>query len=313
LWVGGLRIGAGYNRPVLEDAILPAIAARLTAALAPPSMPLLPLLVDGFAAGWVDHARAERLAGFGAVFAAEGRTLTFVRALDQPAARTEALAQVAQALAAEGALSAWRDERYAVARRFAGPPAFLLERAAARYFGVRTFAAHVNGLVRGAGGTTMWVARRAPTKAIDPGQLDNLVGGGIAAGTTVAATVVKEAREEAGIPATLASQALACAALHVCRAQPDGLQRETIFAHDLWLPADFVPAGEDGEVVEHRRLDLTATARVIGNSEGANLVTADASLVILDALIRHGAIRADAPEFLALDALRHPPDVAAAG
>jgi 8-oxo-dGTP pyrophosphatase MutT (NUDIX family) len=311
--VGGLRIGAGYNRPVLEDAILPAIAAWLTAALAPPSMPLLPLLVDGFAAGWVDRARAERLAGFGSVFALDGRALTFVRALDQPAARTEALAQVAQALAAEGALSAWRDERYAAARRFAGPPAFLLERAAARYFGIRTFAAHVNGLVRGADGTTMWVARRAPTKAIDPGQLDNLVGGGIAAGTSVAATVVREAREEAGIPPALAARALPCAALHVCRAQPDGLQRETIFAHDLWLPAEFVPAGEDGEAVEHRRVDLAAAARLIGLRDGADLVTADASLVVLDALIRHGAIRADAPEFLALDALRHPPDVAAAG
>ena len=47
----------------------------------------------------------------------------------------------------------------------------------------------------------MWIARRSPTKAIDPDLLDNLVGGGIAAGQSVPTTVVKEAWEEAGIPA----------------------------------------------------------------------------------------------------------------
>ena len=302
---------------MLDDAILPAIAARLTAALAPPTLPLVPLVVDGFAAGWLDPPRAERAAAFRSVFVRDRRGLAFASALDRADDRSAALAEVARALAAEGALSAWRDERYAVARAFGAPPSFLVERAAARYFGVRTFAAHVNGLTgepgAGAAGMTMWLARRAPTKAIDPGQLDNLVGGGIAAGMTVAATVVKEAREEAGIPAGRSRAAKACGALHLCRAQPDGLQRETIFVHDLWLPADFLPAGEDGEVVEHRRVGLGEAARLIGLREGPDLVTADASLVVLDALLRHGAIPADAPAYLALDALRHPADVEAPG
>jgi len=39
---------------------------------------------------------------------------------------------VARTLAAEGALSAWRNERYAVAAAPGAPPWFLLERAAAR-------------------------------------------------------------------------------------------------------------------------------------------------------------------------------------
>ncbi len=43
----------------------------------------------------------------------------------------------------------------------------------------------------------MWIARRSPTKPIDPGMLDNLVGGGLAAGLTVAQTLVKEGWEEA--------------------------------------------------------------------------------------------------------------------
>jgi 8-oxo-dGTP pyrophosphatase MutT (NUDIX family) len=312
-----LERGLGLQCPVLDPAILPAIAARLTAALAPPAHPLTPLVVDGQAAGWLDAARAERLAAFGAVFGLTRGALRFVPAVDRADDRTAAVAEVARTLAAEGALSAWRDERYAVAPAFGAPPWFLLERAAARYFGVRTFAAHVNGLVRaidtGAGGSTMWFARRAPTKAIDPGQLDNLVGGGIAAGMTVAATVQKEAREEAGIPSALSVEARGCGAVHLCRAQPDGLQRETIFVHDLWLPGDFVPAGEDGEVVEHRRVDLAEAARLVSLREGPDLVTADASLVVLDALLRHGEIAADVAAYLALDALRHPPDVATTG
>ena len=48
-------------------------------------------------------------------------------------------------------------------------PVFELERAAARYFGVHTYAAHVNGLVRGERRRRMWLARRSATKAIDPG------------------------------------------------------------------------------------------------------------------------------------------------
>ena len=134
---------------------------------------------------------------------------------------------VARALAAEGALSAWRNERYEVRATGATPPAFLLERAAARYFGVRTRAVHVNGLVDTDPGAAMWIARRSATKAIDPGRLDNLVGGGLAAGTTVRGTLVKEAWEEAGIDAAPASRATEASVLRIRRLQPDGLQHET--------------------------------------------------------------------------------------
>jgi hypothetical protein len=94
--------------------------------------------------------------------------------------------------------------------------------------------------------------------------------------------------------------------VHICRPQPDGLQRETIFVHDLPLPPDFVPAGQDGEVVEHRLVTLDEAARLVTNGEGADVVTADASLVIVDCLLRRGLIAPDVPGYLALDALRHP-------
>ncbi len=120
--------------------------------------------------------------------------------------------------------------------------------------------------------------------------LDNLVGGGISAGQSVAETVVKEAFEEAGIDASLAARARPAGTVDICRAQPDGLQRETIFVHDLWLPADFTPVCIDGEAVLHRLVELPEAARLIGNADGRDVATADSSLVILDCLLRHGAI-----------------------
>src|SRR5262249_1452376 len=131
---------------MIEAGIVAAIRARLTTALAPPPEDLRPLRVDGHIAGWVDARRATRVLRFVDVFRDDGRGIAFAAALDTAAARTRALDRVTRTLAAEGALSAWRDERYAVATEFGASPWFELERAAARYFGVRTFAAHVNGV-----------------------------------------------------------------------------------------------------------------------------------------------------------------------
>src|SRR4051794_16908072 len=104
----------------------------------------------------------------------------------------------------------------------------------------------------------LWFARRSAAKAIDAGMLDNLVGGGIAAGETVARTVVREAWEEAGIAASIAVTARPVGALHVRRPQDDGLHDEVIFAHDLELAGDFAPDNQDGEATDHRRVDLDA-------------------------------------------------------
>lgn len=278
---------------MIDVATLERIRTRLQRVLAAPVDTYVPLRVDGNVVGWVGRERSRRLAGFADVFRVGGDGLAFVPALRDARERSAALAGVTACLAREGALTAWRDEQYAVAPALGAPPWFTLERAAARYFGVHTWAAHVNGLVRDGVGARMWLARRSATKAIDPGMLDNLVGGGIAAGATVAGTVVKESWEEAGIAPALAATARPAGALHIRREQPDGLQWETIHAHDLWLPADFVPVNQDGEAVEHRRVSLTTAANLIAVDDGPDTVTADASLVVFDCLLRQRAVDTD--------------------
>ena len=60
--------------------------------------------------------------------------------------------------------------------------------------------------------------------------------------------------------------------------------------HDLWLPGDFAPANQDGEAIEHRLVAMDDAARLDrARPEGPDEVTADASLVVLDFLLRHGA------------------------
>lgn len=280
---------------MIEAGILPALHARLSKALAAPALALVRFEVDGALVGELTPARARRLAAFSDVFVTDARRATLVPGCASPGVRTAAIDRVARTLAAEGALSAWRDERYEVRASDGAPPAFLLERAAARYFGIRTHAVHVNGIVDAESGAAMWIARRSPTKAIDPGMLDNLVGGGIAAGTTVAQTLTKEAWEEAGIDAATASSAKPADTIHVRRLQPDGLQHETIHVHDLWLPRTFVPSNQDGEVVEHRLVPLVDLPDLLVHDDGPDALTADASLVVLDALLRLGVVDADDP------------------
>jgi len=294
------RIGDAY---VIDNIAQSNILARLGQTLAGPVRIRLPLRMDSDVVGWIDPVRAARLQGFSEVFSVDDHGVSFVPALHDENSRSEAMAIVTATLAAEGALTKWRNELYAAAPSFGAPPWFRLERAAARYFGVHTWAVHINGVVRGPAGPQMWFARRSADKAIDPNQLDNLVGGGIAAGTTILATLAKEAWEESGIPGELAAQSLLAGTVHLWREQPDGLQSETIFVHDLWLPEEFVPANQDGEANDHRRVTLTEAARIIALTDGPDVVTADASLVVLDFLLRQGVIDPASPACIRLKQL----------
>ena len=290
---------------MIEPTILAAIEARLRSARALPPGNYRPFVVAGVPIGRIDDVRATRLAAFD-VFTI-GDEVRLEPRLHDAGARTAVLADVAAALRRDGELPAWRDESFAIAARFGEAPLFTIERGAARYFGLATYAVHVSGVVPGADARAprIWFARRSATKAVDPGLLDNLVAGGVAAGYRLDETLVKEACEEAGIPAALARTARPAGIVHAVKPMFDGLQRELLFVHDLALPRDFVPANQDGEAVEHRLVDLSEAAATIAATHGPNETTPAASLVVLDYLIRHGHVAADDPLYVRLDALLH--------
>ncbi|THF65532.1 NUDIX domain-containing protein [Pseudothauera nasutitermitis] len=155
-----------------------------------------------------------------------------------------------EALRAEGWFRAWRDEDYDVRLGAAdgqAPRLCRLERGAFRRYGLRSRAVHVNALTPDG---RMWIARRAASKAVDPGRLDNLVGGGMASGEAPADTLLRECAEEAGIPAELAAQARPTATLHACRMEDDGIHDEWLHVWRLDVPESFEPRNCDGEVAE---------------------------------------------------------------
>ncbi len=242
---------------------------------------LRPWIVSGQAVGWLDHERAALLTRWPQWFEVGAGQVDLRDTLDTAAARTAALAEVIARLADDGHIRGWRDERFTVDTGWGTPPLALIERAAARFFGIRTYAAHMNGIID-APEATLWLARRAESKPIDPGMWDNLVAGGIGHGFDARSALRKECWEEAGIDAGLAAGLVERGTLDVLRAAPEGIQNETLFVFDLTLPADFLPVNQDGEVVGHLRASVDTALDIMADCA----MTVDATLVTLDALQR---------------------------
>ncbi|GAB3626577.1 NUDIX hydrolase [Pandoraea terrae] len=265
----------------------------------------VPLVIGAQRFGWIRRRDVEHLRRWPDVFEISSLAVRIHPRHDSCEARTAALEPVIAALHAEGVIVGWRNERYAIRQRLYDAPLAWIERAAARFFGTRTFAVHVNGFVpaRVTGeAPQLWIARRSVLKSTDPGCLDNAVGGGIGDGYGVGDTLVKECWEEAGIPAPLAREATPGRTLHVLAEIPEGVQAEQIFVYDLALPASFVPANQDGEASAHWLCSAGNVRDVI--ARGA--MTVDASLVSLDFLMREGVVREH--ECAGMAALFHPPE-----
>jgi len=259
-------------------------------------LPVLPFYVREHVVGWLRPSFADLLRRWPHVFEVNDAFVGLRVQPDTAAARSAAVAEVMRDLHRDGVLTGWRDELVSVSHHYAAPELFRIERAACRHFGLLAFGAHLNGLVRRGGLPYAWIARRSVDKPIDPGKLDNLVGGRIAAGLTVDETLRKEAWEEAGIPPALLGGLNCLGAVRVEYSVPEGLHREILFVHDLWLPEDFKPVNQDGEVAEIRCMSLEDVVTSLLAGE----FTLDAGAVTIDGLLRLGAVIPEDPQYLDL-------------
>jgi len=149
---------------------------------------------------------------------------------------------------------------------------------------------HVNGLVRGAGGLRLWVARRAADKLLDPGKLDHVVAGGVPAGLTPDETLVKEAGEEAAIDAELARQARHVGLICYAMERFEGLRRDRLHCYDLVLPEAFQPDAADGEVAG---FELWPIERVMATVRETDEFKFNVNLVLIDLFLREGLVVGD--------------------
>jgi 8-oxo-dGTP pyrophosphatase MutT (NUDIX family) len=199
---------------------------------------------------------------------------------------------IGRSLAEQGVLG-WRDEAFDVRAEPGGPVLAQLDRGALPAFGVWAEGVHVNGLVRGADGLRVWVGRRAAEKAIDPGKLDHIVAGGIPAGLSAMQALVKEAAEEAGVPAALAAAAVPVGRVGYTMERLEGLRRDLLYCYDLTLPPEFVPIPTDGEVAA---FELWPLRRVYETVAGTDDFKFNVNLVLIDQFLRIGLIDPESAE-----------------
>ncbi len=257
-----------------------------------------PFEVAGQQVGRVRTEFATRLAAFPEVFTVKDDRVALDHRLADAATRTRVLREVTGQLAAAGALPAPRGEHYPVVTEWGQPPLLVIDRELVSAFGLRAFGVHVNGVVRSADGMKLWIGRRAPDKSVEPNKLDNMVAGGQPVGLSLADNLVKEAAEEAAIPAQLARRAVPVGAIRYCMEGRLGLKPDTLFVYDLEVPADFVPHNTDGEIAEFTLMAVEEVAELVRTTEAFKF---NVALVLIDFLIRTGRLSPDTePDYLAL-------------
>ena len=255
----------------------------------------LPFRVDGVGVGYVTPQFAARLREFSGVIRIAEDAVSLDDSLGGFDERTAAVDAVLRRLEAEGLITGWRDEPYPVGTSFRAPAFFNMERAGVPLFGVVGYGVHMNGFVRDGDDRKMWIGRRSPDKRSAPGKLDQLVAGGQPAGLSLAENLIKEAAEEAAIPAELAARAVAAGAVTDCVERPEGLRRDVLFVYDLELPAGFRPRNTDGEVADFH---LWPMQRVLETVRDGDAFKFNCALVVIDFLIRHGYIQPDHPDYM---------------
>lgn len=224
-------------------------------------------------------------------------------ALNTPAARGDALNQLAIRLHQHGLIAHWYDEQVAVLTDWGQPPLATASRASIGFLGIKAFGVHLNAYHGHANQMQLWMARRASHLANFPNQYDHLVAGGVAAGDSILGTLIKEAQEEAGMPMPLsqAAQPVGVIQYHLMRG---GYSRQdTVFVYDLAMDrhgaTNFVPVNEDGHVASFARYPVDEVIQLVAKTDK---VKSNVNLVLIDFFLRHGMIAADNPAFVALHA-----------
>jgi 8-oxo-dGTP pyrophosphatase MutT (NUDIX family) len=203
------------------------------------------------------------------------------------------------ALRQKGLIPGWRNEMHTL-YDLNGLTLCCVERALFKVLGLCSQAIHVhaeteNGMI--------WLGVRSPTKHENPGMLDNLTAGGIAANESIAQSITRELQEEAGledlsnlsssIPKTgfidlntlLRSQVTDeqwhSSSIRVSRPIEMGWHHELMILCHLRMKNSWTPNNQDGEVAGFQLISPTECIKAVNNLE----FTPDAALATALALV----------------------------
>jgi len=257
----------------------------------------LPFYIETTRLGWIKPAFVAHLKKWQQVFVCESDRVSLNPTLSTYQQRSEAVAPIFQGLHQQGVIDTWVGEAYPVTVDYDLPALMEIERAAAYYMGINSYGVHVNGLVKKAGQTYVWVATRARDKPFFPGKLDQIVAGGQPVGVGILDNVIKEAKEEADMPARIATTAQAHGRLDYCMDISRGLEIAGIYVYDVWLPADFVPKNTDGEVDSFELISLEKLSELTAHTD---LFKTNCNLLNIDLLLRLGVITEAHADYVAI-------------
>jgi hypothetical protein len=264
---------------------------------------VIPLFATGKRVGLVRRDNAAVLRNFPDVFRVAEDRVELVAEGDAEAVSL-AVDGVVEALVAERQIPKTRNETFDVSPHWVMPPLFRLDRGAVPFFGTRAYGVHLNGWRRHASGLLLWIGRRAANKSVAPDKLDNVVAGGIGNGHGVVETLVKEADEEAMIPADLIAQAVPAGAVSYRMETALGIRDDVLFIYDLEMPPDFVPKNRDGEFSDFL---LMPAMNVLDRVRAGDDFKFNVNLVVLDFAVRRGLLSVEDPEFIKVATGLHRP------
>lgn len=255
----------------------------------------VPFSIEGRVLGAVRRDFAPLLAGLeGFAVAPDSVALTGT----SKEARTQALARATALLSAHHGVPPV-GEIYPVLEEWDEESLAEIDRAAIPWLGTRGFGVHVNGYVPKKDGLHLWIAKRAADRRIDPGKLDNMIGGGLPLGYSVRDNLAKEAWEEAGLAPDIAQKARAAGSLRYKTDMMKGVRNDSLFVFDLEMPEGLAPRNTDGEVESFTLAPAAEVAELIAATDRFKF---NCNLVTIDFLLRHGAIAPDHPEYEPLTA-----------
>ena len=271
-----------------RQSLFPLLKGFLARATQTPIQGSLALFIGAERCGWLFPGAAQALSGLPGVrltsnSAYFGENLPAGEPLDA------FLADIALRLRAAGCAPGWRNELLDVWAQDEKHPnhpqkrVAAIERGVMRPLGLMTQAVHLSGWSEDG---RLWVARRALTKATDPGMWDTLVGGLVGNFEDPDDALVRESDEEAGLdaPDIIARTPLRTIA-HMKRQIPEGFQLEAVLTCECVLAPHVTPRNRDGEVMDIQLLDTETLYKLLKE----DAFTLEASIVITEDLLNRAA------------------------
>lgn len=271
-----------------RQSLLPLLNGFIERATQTPIQGSLPLFISGERCGWLFPGAAHALSGFQGV-ELSSNSAHFGENLPSGELLNALLAEIALRLRATGCTPGWRNELLDVWAQdkdhLTIPPKRVaaIERGVMRPLGLMTQAVHLSGWSEDG---RLWVARRALTKATDPGMWDTLVGGLVGNFEDPDDALVRESDEEAGLdaPDIIARTPLRTIA-HMKRQIPEGFQLEAVLTCECVLASHVTPRNRDGEVMDIQLLDTETLYKLLKE----DAFTLEASIVITEDLLNRAA------------------------